>query len=66
VGEKANLFKAPYLHGICGRRCGGHKWEGHAYYPGRSDGLPLATATVRWRDGLSEVSRGRSRLLTGS
>ena len=66
MGKKAIIFKAQYLHGSCGRKCGGYKWEGHAHYPGRSDFLPLATAIVRWRDGGSEVSRGHSRLLTGS
>jgi len=24
VGKKANIFKAQYLHGNCGRRCGGY------------------------------------------
>jgi len=66
VSEKAHIFKARYLHRTCERKCGGYKWEGHAHYPGRSDDLPLATAIVRWWDGLSEVSRGRSRLLTGN
>ena len=65
MGEKANIFKARYLHGNCGRRCGGYKWEGHAHYPERSDDLPLATAIERWWDGLSAVSRSRSRWLTG-
>jgi hypothetical protein len=40
VGKKANIFKARYLHGNGGRRCGRHKCEGHAFYPGRSDILP--------------------------
>jgi hypothetical protein len=31
--------------------------EGRANYPGRSVSLPLATGTVRCRDGLAEVSR---------
>jgi len=56
VGEKAIIFKAQYLHGNCGRRCGGHKCEGHAHYPGRSDILPCATGIERCRDGMSEVS----------
>jgi hypothetical protein len=47
VGEKANIFKARYLHRNCGRICGGYKWEGHAHYPGRSDDLPLATVIER-------------------
>ena len=51
VGEKAIIFKAQYLHGNCGRRCGGYKCEGRAHYPGRSVYLPLATAVVRRRDG---------------
>jgi hypothetical protein len=32
-----------------------------AQYPGRSGGLPCATAVERLRDGLPEVSRGHSR-----
>ena len=32
-----------------------------AHYPGRSAGLPCATAAERRRDGLAEVSRGHSR-----
>jgi hypothetical protein len=63
VGKKAIIFKAQYLHGNCGRRCGGHKCEGRVHYPGRSVYLPLATAVVRRRDGWTEVSRGHSRLL---
>jgi len=61
VGKKANIFKARYLHGNCGRTCGGYKWEGHAHYPGRSDNLPLATVIEWWRDGGSEISRGHRR-----
>ena len=37
-----------------------------AHYPGRSAGLPSATAIKRWRDGLAEVSRRRSRLTRSS
>ena len=48
VGEKAHIFKARYLYGNCGRKCGGYKCEGHVSYPGSSDDLPLATAIVRW------------------
>ena len=34
-----------------------------AHYPGRSAALPKwATAIARWRDGVVEVSRGRSRV----
>ena len=62
VGKKAKSFKARYLHGSYERRCGGHKCEGHAHYPGRSAHLPLATAVVRPRDGRAEISRGHSRL----
>jgi len=61
VGETANIFKARYLHGNCRRRCGGHKCEGRAHYPGRSARLPQASAAARWRDGCAEVSRGHSR-----
>ncbi len=67
MGEKANIFKAQYLHGNRGRICGGHKREGRAHYPGRSVVLPCeATAFERMRDGAAEVSRGHSRLLTGN
>ncbi|MAO61038.1 MAG: hypothetical protein CL549_10965 [Alcanivorax sp.] len=41
AGEKAHIFKARYLHGSGGRKCGGHKCEGRASYPGRSVVLPL-------------------------
>jgi len=58
VGKKSNIFKALFLYGNCGRRCGEYKCEGRAYCPGISDDLPLATTIVRWWDGLSEVSRG--------
>ena len=34
--------------------------EGHAHYPGRSVNLPRATDVARRRDGLAEVSRGRT------
>ncbi len=63
VGEEAYISNAQYLHRSCGRICGGHKCEGHAHYPGRSEYLPLATGTERCRDGASEVSRGHSRLI---
>ena len=66
VGKESIIFKAQYLHGNCGRKCGGHKCDGHVHYPGRSGDLPLATAIVRWWDGSSEVSRGHIRLLTGN
>ncbi len=66
MGEKSNIFKARYLYGNCGRRCGGYKCEGRVHYPGSSDDLPLATTIVRWWYGLSEVSRSHSRLLTGN
>lgn len=62
MGEKASIFKARYLHGNCDRKCGGHKCEGHASYPGRSVILPLATGAVRCRDGVTEISRRHSRL----
>ena len=64
VGEKSYIFKARYLHGNCGRICGGYKCEGHAHYPGRSVYLPLATVVARRRDGWAEVSRSRSRWVT--
>jgi len=35
----------------------------NAHYPGRSVGLPRATAAVRRREGLAEVSRGHSRFI---
>jgi len=68
VGEKAHIFEAQYLHGTCGCRCGGYKWEGHAHYPGRSDDLPLATVIERWRDGdqkSAEAIVGGNRPLKG-
>jgi hypothetical protein len=34
-----------------------------AHYPGRSVGLPRATAAERRREGSAEVSRGHSRFL---
>jgi len=58
LGEEANIFKARYLHGKYGRKCGGHKCEGRTSYPGRSVNLPCATGIVRCWDGLAEVSRG--------
>ena len=64
MGEEAIIFKARYLYGNCGCICGGYKWEGHAHYLGRSASLPLATGTVRCRDGGAGVSRGHSRLVT--
>ena len=63
VGKESIIFKAQYLHGNCGRICGGYKCEGRVHYPGRSVYLPLATAVVRRRDGWAEVSRGHSRRL---
>jgi hypothetical protein len=47
LGKEANIFKARYLHGKYGRKCGGHKWEGRTSYPGRSVNLPCATGIVR-------------------
>ena len=66
VGKEANISKAQYLHGSCGRICGGYKCEGHAHYPGRSAVLPLATGIMRCRDGIAEVSRGRNRFVTAN
>lgn len=66
MGEEAKFFKARYLHGNCGRICGGHKWEGHAHYSGRSAILPQATSVERHWDGAAEVSRGRSRFVTAN
>jgi len=66
VGEVANTAKAQYLHGNYGRRCGRHKCESHAYYPGRSVTLPKATDAVKYQDGGTEVSRCRSRLVTAN
>jgi len=40
VGKKAIIFKAQFLHGDGGRKCGGYKCEGRAHYPGRSVILP--------------------------
>ena len=66
MGKKAIIFKARYLYGNCGCRCGGYKWEGHAHYLGRSVFLPLATSIVRCWDRGTEVSRGHSRLVTAN
>jgi hypothetical protein len=59
-GKKATRFEAQYLHGTCGSRCGGHKREGRASYPGRSVLLPCATADESLREGNTEVSRRHS------
>ena len=64
MGKKANIFKAQYLHGDCGRKCGGYKWEGHVHYLGRSAVLPQATSVVRRWNGTTEVSRSHSRSVT--
>ncbi len=64
MGKKSIIFKAQCLHGNCERRCGGYKWESHAHYPGRSVILLLAAGIVRYRDGITEVSRRHSRLAT--
>ena len=48
--KKANRFEARYMYGERGRRCGRHKREGHAHYPGRSVVLPLATGFGRRRE----------------
>ena len=66
MGKEANISKARYLHGNCGRICGGYKWEGHAHYLGRSVVLPQATGVVRHRDGTTEVSRRHSRFVTAN
>jgi len=34
MGEKSNIFKARYLYGNHGSRCGGHKCEGRCALPG--------------------------------
>ena len=55
VGKKATIFKARYVHGNCGRRCGGYKCKGHAHYPGRSVDLPfvvLVPVVTYFTDGL--------------
>ena len=66
MGERANRLKARYLYGTRGRICDRYKWEGRAHYPGRSVVLPMATGFGRRRDGVAEVNRGHSRLLTGN
>jgi hypothetical protein len=58
VGEKANIFKARYLHGNGGRICGGHKCEGRASYPGRSAALPEC---YRHREGPRRGGRSQPR-----
>ena len=57
LGEESIVSEAQYLYGKHGRRCGGHKCEGHASYPGRSVILPCASCIERCSDGLAEVSR---------
>ena len=66
AGKKANIFKARYLYRSCGRRCGEHKCEGHAYYPGRSALLPQATGIARCWDESTEVSRSHIRFVTAN
>ncbi len=44
-GEEANIFKAQYLSGRHGRRCGGHKREGGCALPGEI----CRTALCYWR-----------------
>jgi hypothetical protein len=34
LDEEANISKVRYLHGECGRICGGHKREGGCVIPG--------------------------------
>jgi hypothetical protein len=60
MGKEANIFKARYLYGKYGRKCGGHKCEGRVSYPGRSVNLHCSTKAERFWDGLAEVSRGHS------
>jgi hypothetical protein len=63
-GREGNYLQSPIIirEGVAVDAAG--IWdEGHAYYPGRSDNLPCATAAERRWDGLPEVSRGhRSRI----
>jgi len=57
-GKAANIVKAQYLHGRCGRRCGGYKCEGHASYPGKSGSLPLRYPPREgWRWGIRTQQR---------
>src|SRR5690554_4923691 len=63
-GKASNIAEAQYLHGRCGRRCGGYKCEGHASYPGKSALLQWSTCLVRGGDGVPELSRGHSRYVT--
>ena len=66
MGEEANIFKARYLYGNGGRRCGRYKCEGPVSYPGRSDMLPEVEAMVTGRlsEGVSEVSRSHINFVT--
>ena len=45
--EKANIFKVRYLYGRHGRKCGRHKREGGAHYPGRSPRLSPTMANTK-------------------
>ena len=60
--EKANIFKVPIpvTEGMDVDAAGISVKVG-AHYPGRSVGLPRATAVERCREGPAEVSRGHSR-----
>jgi len=58
--EKSKFFKDPYLNGMKGCKCGGHKRGSDLSYPGRSVCLPRATVVKRRWDGQAEVSRGHS------
>ncbi|AXQ49145.1 hypothetical protein EIZ41_23940 [Shigella sonnei] len=63
-GEKANIFKARYLHGTLRRRSDRHKQEGHANYPGRSARLPLCYRASRG-DGM-DVQKSAEAVVSGS
>jgi len=57
-GEEANIFKARYLHGRPGRRCGGHKREGGCALPGE---VCRSAQCYRRREASGRVGRSQPR-----
>jgi len=57
-GEEACIFKAQYLYGRYGRRCGGHKREGGCGLPGE---VCLPAMCYRHREIAGWVDRSQPR-----
>ena len=55
AGKEANIFKARFLSGSHGRKCGGYTRDGECALPGEISLLPATAPEQR------EVSQGRSR-----